>query len=158
MASHPPTADVAEFTAFFPEAERRIRTALMAAWGPDAGAEAAAEALTWAWNHWDEVRAMSNPHGYLYKVGRSAARRLSRRPGFPSEPPPGTLGDFEPKLPAALAAISPRQRSVVLLVVGEGWSQQEVADLLGLSHSAVRTHLRRGLESLRRSIGGVTDG
>jgi DNA-directed RNA polymerase specialized sigma24 family protein len=41
----------------------------------------------------------------------------------------------------------------VLLVVGQEWKQQEVAELLGISHSSVRSHLRRGMESLRKSIG-----
>jgi RNA polymerase sigma factor (sigma-70 family) len=150
------TADE-EFTAFFPDAERRLRTALVAAWGVDLGTEAAAEALAWGWQHWDRVRTFANPHGYLYKVGRTSARRLARRPRDTSPAPALHAIEFEPELDAALAALSERQRAVVLLVVGEQWSQQEVADLLGLSHSSVRTHLRRGMAALQRSI-GVDDG
>jgi RNA polymerase sigma factor (sigma-70 family) len=42
----------------------------------------------------------------------------------------------------------------VVLVEGLGWTQEEVADLMGVSPSTVRNHLRRGMEKLRRCLGG----
>ena len=46
--------------------------------GIETGPDVAADAFAWAWEYWDEVRAMANPVGYLYRVGQSAARRHRR--------------------------------------------------------------------------------
>jgi len=59
----------------------------------------------------------------------------------------------EPGLPGALAALTQRQRSVVVLVHCFEWTLTEVADLLGLSKTTVQNHLERGMASLRRTIG-----
>lgn len=144
------------FTDFVSAHERRLRQALCAACGDDVGRDAAAEALSYGWEHWDRVRVMENPVGYLYKVGRGKGRRMLRRrhPVF-EVVDPVRLPDVEPKLPGALANLSERQRLVVILVHCDGWSQTETAEILGLSRSAVRNHLERGMASLRKTIGGV---
>jgi RNA polymerase sigma-70 factor (sigma-E family) len=49
----------------------------------------------------------------------------------------------------ALAALSARQRAVMVLRYGEDLSEAETAELLGCSVGTVRTHARRGLERLR---------
>jgi DNA-directed RNA polymerase specialized sigma24 family protein len=56
-----------------------LRVALVAAYGPEVGLDAAAEAIAYGWQHWERVGVMSNPAGYLYRVGQSAARREFRR-------------------------------------------------------------------------------
>jgi len=95
------------FTEFFADVQPRLNRALVAALGTQDGLEATQEALAWGWEHWDELGAMNNPAGYLYRVGRSRARRLRRRP--PVLPPIGTGRDLpwvEPGLPTALARLS----------------------------------------------------
>jgi len=144
------------FTEFVAVHESRLRESLMAACGGEAGREAAAEALGYGWEHWDRVRDMENPVGYLYKVGRTKSRRALRRRRPLFDPVDGgRIPDVEPKLPAALAALSERQRIVVVLVHGYGWTQSEVGDLLGLARSSVRNHLERAMASLRNAIGGA---
>ena len=66
--------------------------------------------------------------------------------------------DIEPGLPAALAALSERQRVAVVLVHGFGWTQREVAELTDTSPSSVQKHLERGLLSLRRTLEVGCDG
>ena len=56
-------------------------------------------------------------------------------------------------MPKALAGLSERQRVTVVLVHCLGWTQEEVADLLGISRGSVQTHLERGLHRLRASLG-----
>lgn len=142
------------FTEFVANHQQRLRAAICAACGDSVGRDATAEALEYGWVNWDRVRQMENPVGYLYKVGRSRGRRMMkrRRPRFD---PVDTyrLPEVEPKLPEAIAGLSERQRIVVVLVHCDGWSQHEVADLLGLSRSSVRNHLERGMQSLRAAIG-----
>lgn len=145
------------FVEFVETNERKLRQALTAAMGFDAGKEAAAEAFAYGWEHWDRVQSMQNPVGYLYTVGRSRARRLlsARNPIFPPIPEDRTPW-FEPALPAALAGLPEKERTVVLLVHGYGWHMTEVAETLGVAKSTVQTHAERGMRKLRHKLGVAT--
>lgn len=145
-----------EFSQFVADAEVRLSRAFVAAYGPDRGQEALAEALAYAWEHFEELRLMDNPTGYLYRVGQSRTRPRKQPVMFPA---PGRNGvpDVEPRLPAALTALTERQRVCVVLVHGYEWTHQEVADLLGVSRSSVQNHLERGLASLRGVVGSLDD-
>ena len=143
------------FTEFFSKVEPRLRRALGAAFGVEEGREAAAEALAYGWEHWERLQTMENPAGYLYRVGRTRARRLRRR--HVALPPVSDehLPWVEPGLPKALDRLSERQRLAVILVCSLGWSQTEVAELLDLSLGTVRKHLERGLARLRAELGAI---
>lgn len=130
----------------------RLRAGLVAAYGPEDGADAASEALSYGWRHWDRVGVMDNPAGYLYRVGQSAARRAVRRPRFLPAPAPADLPHFEPGLLPALESLSEQQRVCVVMIHGFGWGQTEVAELFDISPSSVRTHLARGLARLREAL------
>jgi hypothetical protein len=117
------------FSQFVTEVEPRLRRALVALRGAEAGRDATAEALAWAWEHWPEVEAMANPAGYLYRVGQSRSRWKPERFAPAVVAPTDGFG-FEPGLVPALARLSDRQRTAVVLVHGCGWSLQEVADAL----------------------------
>lgn len=54
-------------------------------------------------------------------------------------------------LARALAMLSPRQRSVVVLRFYEDLSEQQTANALGISTGAVKQHAHRGLAALRSS-------
>ncbi len=96
---------------------------------------------------------MDNPAGYLYKVGRSRARRRKTpRPTFPAMPA-GHSPWVEPGLPEALGRLTESQRTAVWLIHGFEWTQDEVARLLGVSISSVRKHLSRGERKLRSALG-----
>lgn len=142
------------FDEFVRAQEPRLRAALVLAYGPDAGREATAEALAWAWEHWDEVVVMSAPVAYLYRVGQSRTRRIRRR--TPASPFRTTVSDgapwVEPALGRALNGLSLQQRTCTVLVHCYGWTLAEVADLLALSKSTVQTHVERGMERLRDDL------
>lgn len=139
------------FSTFVAAVEPALRRALVARYGTERGREAAAEALAYAWEHWNEVSAMTNPSGYLYRVGQSRTRPRRQRVVFDRLPVEDVL--IEPGLPSALAALSPRQRVAVVLVHGFGLTLREVADLTGLRVTTVQTHAERGLRRLRSAIG-----
>lgn len=142
-----------DFERFFREVEPRLRRAFVGTHGPDAG-DAAAEALAWAWEEWEKVQTLENPAGYLFRVGRSKSRvrKVPRlRPVEALD-----LPDVEPRLVPALLGLPPRQRTAIWLVHACQWRPAEVAEAMGISASAVSTHLSRGLERLR-SILEVTD-
>lgn len=141
------------FRDFVVECEARLRQSLCALLGSDVGREAAAEALAYGWEHWDRVSKLDNPAGYLFKVGRNRGRRLRGRRIVLSVEPSAHTPEFEPGLPAALAALTDRQRVAVLLIHSFEWSFSEVADHLGISKSSVQRHVERGMSALRKSLG-----
>jgi RNA polymerase sigma-70 factor (ECF subfamily) len=141
------------------EVEPRLRRSLVAAYGPDLGSDAAADALAWAWEHFDRVEVMTNPAGYLWRVGQTSVRRANRRHSEGWAMPAGERGDragdhaYEPALAAALTALSDRQRTAVLLVHGYGYTLAEAAEVLGCRIRTLRNHLDRGLAKVRAALG-----
>jgi RNA polymerase sigma factor (sigma-70 family) len=139
---------------FMRETQPRVAIALTAALGQEAGQEATAEAFTYAWEHWDRVGGMKNPAGYIYRVGRSRVRRWRIPPAGPAAFDADHREPWvEPGLLSALGRLSPRQRTVVVLMEGYGHTPQEVADLLGVSRSSVRRHDERAIRKLRSAMG-----
>lgn len=163
----PTVDDAGSFGEFVASVEPRLRRALVAAYGPELGRDAAADSLAWAWQHWDRVQAMTNPAGYLWRVGQTAVRKSTRRRSY--EVVDGrvfdlervdhraTEHDVEPALDGALAALSPQQRAAVVLVHGHGYSLNEAADALGCSISTIRNHVARALRRLHAALEGDDD-
>lgn len=154
---HPKPREVSGFEAFVESEGCRLRRALVARFGVDLGNDIANDVMAYAWSHWARVSAMENRIGYLYRVGQSAARRYQRwrrrvAVYAPSDDP--SADAFDDGLVAALAKVDQRQRVAVLLVHGYGYSYREVADVLDQSVAAVTNHVHRGLNALRRELGG----
>lgn len=146
---------VLAFDRFVRDVEPRLRRALVAAYGPEAGRDAAVDALGWAWAHWDRVAGMENPAGYLYRVGQTKAREQRRPVVLATHQPTATDGAapwVEPQLEPALLALTEAQRVAVVLCHGFQWTHREVAELLDLSPSTVQNHVERGLAHLRRAL------
>lgn len=134
--------------------EPRLRYALVAGHGADRGMNALSDTLVYGLRHWDRVRRMKNPAGYLYRVGQRLARRRSpARPMLSADVPRGEPPWVEPRLSDALLSLSKRQREVVVLVEAFEYSHREAADLLGIGRSSIQTHLDRGLAKLRIGLG-----
>ncbi len=133
---------------------KRLLDAFVARYGVEIGHEATADTLAYAFEHWVRVGAMSNPLGYLYRVGQSSARKQFRwSRSFPlPEPPPGRLPDVEPGLPGALMMLTHEQRVIVMLVHGHDWSYADVAALLEESETKVRNSLHSAMTQLRKQL------
>lgn len=145
-------ADVDDFSAFVSAAEPRLGRALVAAYGPEAGREAARDALVYAWEHWERVSVMDNPIGFLFRVGQSSSRRYRRQPLALPEVDTKELPHVEPKLPAALAQLSVNQRAALVLIHVDGLSERQAAEAMRLSRATVRRHAERGLSKLRKAL------
>ncbi|MGQ0825942.1 MAG: hypothetical protein ACT4OX_13100 [Actinomycetota bacterium] len=109
-------ATAESFESFAAQVEPSLRRALVAWYGTEVGAEATADAMAVAWERWAEIQPMANPAGYLFRVAQSHTRRYRRRPVLLPIVVPVDLPDVDPRLPDALARLSPRQRAAVLLV------------------------------------------
>ncbi len=143
------------FTSFVRKTEPKLRAALVAHFGTERGREATAEALAYGWEHWERIRPMQNPAGYLYRVGQHTGFRKPHRVVFP-DVPHHSDPIIEPALPKAMAKLSTRQRTAVVLVHCFAWTPAEVAEFLEVSVSTVRNHLDRGMKRLRVTLGGVS--
>jgi RNA polymerase sigma factor (sigma-70 family) len=150
------TVDVSPETSFETFAAgpgERLRRALVARYGVDAGSDVCNDALAYAWQHWDRVAAMDNPVGYLYRVGQTAARRhlrWRRQPDLPAERPPGESSSMiDGDLGAALTSLNSMQRTCVVLVHVYDWTYDQTSTTLGISVDSVRNHLHRGMTRLR---------
>lgn len=80
----------------------------------------------------------------LYQAALSRWFRL--KPHHPPE-------DDEEPVRAALAGLTPAQRTVLVLLHYEELTEFEVADVLGLSHTAVHGHGQTALSRFRTGLG-----
>jgi RNA polymerase sigma factor (sigma-70 family) len=147
--------DEATYERFADEFARPLKEALTASFGHELGDEATAEALAYGWEHWDRIRDMANPRGYLFRVGQNHAKGILRRRMLPVR---RAISDsfeawFEPELVPALRSLSEQQRTAVVLIHGFGWTITEVAELFGVTLSTVRSHLDRAMGKLRKRLG-----
>jgi DNA-directed RNA polymerase specialized sigma24 family protein len=103
---------------------------------------------------------MDNPAGYLWRVGQTSVRRMTRR-RWREQPWPGPAADRrtspaadlgDPGLQAALSRLTLHQRVAVVLVHGFAYTLAEAAAVLGCSVSSLRNHLDRGLTRLRHDL------
>ncbi len=146
------------FEKLLDEVGPRLERAFLARYGSELVPDLMAEVVAWAWEHRVEVEDLANPAGYLYRVGQSKARRLTRwrRSSVvlpPEEPARGDSPQFEPALDQALKELNQEQRTAVVLVHCFGWTQPEAAALLGVELHTVRNCVHRGMAALKASLG-----
>lgn len=141
---------------------RLFRTALLLA-GQDRGAaeDLLQLALERAYRHWARVCRSGDPERYVQRIlanvsndrWRQAVRRPERllRPGD-ADPLAQDQSDAVAErdfLMRALAALPPRQRTVLVLRYFNDLSEAEIADALGCSAGTVKSQASRGLARLR---------
>jgi DNA-directed RNA polymerase specialized sigma24 family protein len=143
--------DRERFEAFFAEVEPKLRRALAGHLPPDLVPDGVAEAMTYAWQNWNDLKNSAEVGGLLFRVAQSRVRQ--RRTGLLPGPDPMRLPHVEPRLGPAMRRLPPKQRSAVWLVHACGWTYQEAAVALNISASAVGTHLTRAMTRLRSELG-----
>jgi RNA polymerase sigma-70 factor (ECF subfamily) len=106
---------------------------------------------------------------WLVRVAVNACRDRQRSAWWKSRRKPGDLDELAPWLSSsseeqarskewqsrvwdALRALNNRQRNVFVLRYIEGWSTNDVAETLGLTAAAVKTHLFRAVRHLRKVV------
>jgi RNA polymerase sigma factor (sigma-70 family) len=149
------TVESLAFSRFVDDHGIRLRRVLTARYGVETGGDVYADALAWAWQHWDRLEPMQNPVGYLYRVAQSSSRphrRWLQRNSFPARMPERWHVDEDSALFQSLGSLTEPQRVSVLMVHGYNWSYSEVADVLGCSVASVTNHVHRGLNALRRQL------
>lgn len=117
--------------------------------------EAVDEALTRADERWGEVREMSRPAGWVYRVGMNWAtswrRKLSLRPTRSAASLDQEHHDLVPDvdLGIALTGLPMRQRQMLLMRFGLGYSIDETAAVLDVAPGTVKSGVHRACRQLR---------
>jgi RNA polymerase sigma-70 factor (sigma-E family) len=110
---------------------------------------------------WSRVRRAEDPDAYARRVlinvnhSRQRKRRISEQTGEQvpdvAVPDPSALIDQRSVLVAALMQLPTRQRAVIVLRYWDDLTEAQIADILGCSTGAVKSHASRALARLRAS-------
>jgi RNA polymerase sigma factor (sigma-70 family) len=150
------------FDEFFSAESDRLLRILGVITGSRAEAEdIVQEAFTRVFQHWERVREMENPSGYLERTAMNVFRKQYRRAKMGMRRTAGVAPERDvyqavedrDVATRALAVLTPRQRAAIVLTEGLGYSGEEAADVLGIKKSTVwaLTHQARAtLERARR--------
>lgn len=121
------------------------------------------DAFVKVWEHWNKVRELADPTGYLYRTGMNLFRNRRRRVALAVRravrlaPQPGDemrAIDDRDAIVRALGRLTSSQRAALVLVDLVGLTSQEAGQALGVRPSTVRVLAARGRTTLRREIGG----
>jgi len=121
------------------------------------------ESLTRAWRSIDKLQNHKAAKGWLYTiVRRENARRFERYQPLQSDIPTEEIGakrkTYDTSTEAfvlrrAIRTLPADYREPLILQVIHGYSQQEIADRLGLTSAGVGTRLFRARQKLRAALG-----
>lgn len=122
------------------------------------GRDAAAEALTRAWERWDHVSSLDNPAGWAYRVGLNWGRsrlRKRRREVATAFVPERTHSptDHDDRVTTAIAGLSHDHRDVVIARYYLDWSEAQIAAALDVPAGTVKSRLHRALQHLEAELG-----
>ena len=160
-----------EFADFFHATWPRLyRTAYAVAGDPHAAEDALQAAYAKVFASWRRVRGADHPEAYVRRVVVNEILGTRRRSWWRREvlaPPPdaaapGDTTDVEvvdrDAMWAAVLALPPRQRAVVVLRYYEDLSEAEIAEVLGCSRGTVKSQASAALANLRRLAADLRDG
>ncbi len=127
--------------------------------------ELAQEALARAFERWDRVGTMASPEAWTYRVAfnlaksgirrRAAERRAHRRWRADRVIVAGEPSAAAVAVRDAVAALSPKQRAVIIARFYGGLSVKETAVALGCAEGTVKAHTHQAVANLRAA--GLSD-
>jgi RNA polymerase sigma factor (sigma-70 family) len=149
------------FESFYDAESRTLFRRLWLVTGNRAEAEEIMQdAFLTVWERWEQVGAMADPVGYLYRTAMNLFRRRYRRAALairrsiglaPSNDDFANADDRE-TVRRVLSTLPPRQRAALVLTEMLGFSSNEAGRALGVQASTVRSLSRQGRESFRGAM------
>jgi RNA polymerase sigma-70 factor (sigma-E family) len=163
-----PALDSADDLVAFCERLRPRLVGMLSLYTADPGVaeELAQETLARVWANWDKVRQMHAPGGWTYRVAVNLANSAFRRRGAERRARErlvarggvaGLVPHTDPDTPdtiavrRAVAALPPRQRTVVVLRYYADLPVDEVARAMGCAEGTVKSLMHRAVQTLRTS-------
>jgi RNA polymerase sigma-70 factor (ECF subfamily) len=131
---------------------RMWRSVLAFAGDPEVASDAVSEAFAQALRRGDQIHDLDR---WVWRsIFRIAAGEMKERGRTQMSDVEGSYEIEEParELVSALAILSPKQRSAVVLHHAAGYPLREVAAILGSTTGAVKVHLARGRRRLRELL------
>jgi RNA polymerase sigma-70 factor (sigma-E family) len=138
-----------------------LRTAYLLTAGDRQAAEDLVQiALAQAYVAWWRIRSPEAREAYVRRILLRTAIRRTRRRGWRAElpfaqPPDGPVADHAASVDLRLTIgpllgrLPPRQRAVLVLRYYDDLSEAQIADTLGCSRGAVKSHASRALHTMR---------
>jgi RNA polymerase sigma factor (sigma-70 family) len=148
-----------DFTAFFAEEHAGLFKAMYFVTGNRAdAAELMQDAFLKLWERWDRIDRIDDPTGYLFRVAlngfrmrtRAAIRATRRLLPVTSTTDPFDEVDLREDVRRMLLALSPRQRTALVLLDMYGYGSEEAARIMGIRPSTVRALATQGRAVLRK--------
>jgi len=162
-----PRDDFADFTDFVRSRQRAwLRTAYLLCGNATEAEDLLQVALVKLARHWQRVRR-DQPDAYLRRIlyrdsisawrARSRERRSLARLAAQPVPTHDEMAEVGHRLDVerALAALTPKQRALVVLRFIEDRTEREAAELLGVTVGTVKSQTHVALEKLRAALPGV---
>jgi RNA polymerase sigma-70 factor (sigma-E family) len=163
------TADEAVTRLFAAHYRQLVRLAALLLADRSVAEELVQDAYVKLHQHWGRLRDPDRALGYLRTCVVNAARSVQRHRGVADRylarwrPPPdepsaetGALGVLEHEnVIRALRGLPTRQREVLVLRYYLDLSESEIAEAMGISRGAVKSHAARGIAALRTTLEAV---
>ncbi len=162
MARDAATADPDGFAEFVAARERTLQRSAWLLTGDWALAEDLVQtALVRSWPRWERIRRRDNPEIYVRKVmvntwltwRRRKWRHEQASASVPDRPSPGdhaTETATRVAVRQALAALTPKQRAVLVMRIFDDMSETDVARALGVAVGTVKSTTAQALAKLRQ--------
>ena len=160
-----------EFAAAYPSLfSRAMRLAYRMTRDQALAEDVAAEALARAYSRWNVVRRMEQPDAWVMRVTVNLVIDHGRRSKLIRQRLPTLSADHDRPhrfdddvavrnaLVAALATLPKRQREAIALRYLAELDENDISRSLQISPSSVRTHVQRGLATLRDRLGPSVEG
>jgi RNA polymerase sigma-70 factor (ECF subfamily) len=133
------------------------RSAYLVVGDTEEAADIAQEAFARALQRWEAVRQLERPPAWVYKVAMNLAlsrRRALRRRirAFPERGEVAPPDEPRDDVAAALRALTPAQRAVVVLRYYLDWPVDQVASTLGKRPGTIRALSHQAMQRLRMLV------
>jgi RNA polymerase sigma-70 factor, ECF subfamily len=152
------------FDAAFELARPRLAGVARSLVGPDLAEDAVHDTYLLARERHRQLRDPLALGGWLHRILVNRCFELHRRrrrsrvdpAGVSAEPSEAPAPESSIDLRAAIDGLAPRDRTVLVLHYGHGYSFLEIAAMLEISHANVRAIASRGRRRLYRAYAGTT--
>ena len=144
----------ASFEPWYRDTYRQLVTSMLAVSGDhEIAAEAADEAFSRAWRHWDQVRGMASPEGWTYRVALNVLRSQARRRRVEERLLPRLVRRSEVSAPAGevwelVRELPQRQRTAVVLRYVADLDERHIAEAMGVTRGTVASTLAAARHAL----------
>jgi RNA polymerase sigma factor (sigma-70 family) len=123
--------------------------------------EIAQDAFLKVWEHWDRVKQMDDPEGYLFRTAMNLQRNRRRRAAlalrrtFRPQEGRDELAHIEQRdeVVRALGKLTRSQREALVVTDLLDYNSEEAGLLLGISPSTVRVQVARARAALKEQMG-----